>query len=102
VFFEEWGMPHISDLNKDGKDELLVEFPGMHLELANVVLVSYTEEKRLETATVVTDKLSKGRHMYANFDRDSNAMRINIGFVDETDSSTHGHHYEDKELIKLR
>lgn len=95
--FEEWGIPYVHDLDGDNLEELIVEFPGLHLSPPNVVLFTYSEAKHLETAWVVTEKLTNGRRVYATLSRDANPWLIHIG---DEDGGAYKYGYEDKKLIR--
>jgi len=109
--FEEWGIPYVHDLDGDNLEELIVEFPGLHLSPPNVALFTYSEGKHLETAWVVTEKLTNARHVYATLGRDANPWLIHIGDEDggaykygyrdrDEDGGAYKYGYRDKKLIR--
>jgi len=99
--FTEWGFPYVHDLDGDGAAELVVEFPGLHLSPPNVVLFSFSEERRLETAWVVTDKLAGGHRMFAALNRDAEPWRIRIGTEREGEAEyVHEYRYEGGTLVR--
>lgn len=96
-FFEEWGTPMVSDLDRDGNDELIVQFPGLHLSPPNVALFSL-HGNQLEMASV-TEQVSNGERMSTTLQQDTNPWRIRIG-VGEV--SVYEYIYEDKKLIRAQ
>ncbi|WP_248928462.1 hypothetical protein [Paenibacillus hamazuiensis] len=96
--FEEWGAPHITDLDGDGKDEMVVQFPGLHLYPPNVTIYAYGGS-RLEKGTVAVESVSAGNRVYAGAAQDTGAIRI--GVIGETEPATADYRYENKKLIRL-
>jgi hypothetical protein len=97
--FDEWGTPYVHDLDSDGNDELMIEFPGMHLHPPNVILFSITEKGRFASAAVVTDQLSNDRRVLAKLNRDSKPWLIH---VELEEGIAQYYRYKDKTLTEAK
>lgn len=100
VIFEAWGKPGFHDLDSDGIDEFVVEFPGLHLHPANVVLFSFPQGGQFASAEVVSDQLAGKGRIFATLGRNMQDTVIDIGFV-EDGVAAQRYRYENGTLVAL-
>jgi hypothetical protein len=100
-FFEEWGTPTLRDLDSDGQDEFIVEFPGLHMAFENIVFFSYQQEVGLISAMAVAPELPNSKFLFAKLDEVTDTPTINIGSVEEGSTGYH-YRYEVKQLVKIK
>lgn len=84
--FEEWGFPAFLDLDADGEDEFLIEFPGLHLQLPNVKVIALSPEQQLLAATVVPPLQSQEHQIFAYLNKKTSPPAICVGAVNQEKS----------------
>ncbi len=100
--FEDWGIPYVKDLDRDGMSEILVQFEGLHLNGPNVNVYSFSEDNGLERASVVTEKEAQGRRLAAQVNREPSVWTIEVGEEHESGFRSREYRYEQKKLRLIR
>jgi len=78
--FEEWGYPATADLDNDGAEELVIQFPGMHLSSPDVTVVRWQADA-ISTSGSIKDALGVPNVSQSTAQADPRVRRINVTAV---------------------
>lgn len=96
-FFDAWGEPDFIDLDGDGDDELIIEFPGLHLNWPDVVIVR-TEAERLEISWSVVHPAQRETGDYAILVKDKTPPRIRFSNIRSEEEPAYDYVYDQGSL----
>ncbi|MDF2670701.1 MAG: hypothetical protein K0R67_3007 [Paenibacillus sp.] len=96
--FQHWGEASILDLDHDGLEEMIIEFPGLHLAAPDLTIVRL-HKGTLEASSYIASSLGKGQGISANLIRDQLLPIISLSNEQEN-RSTLNYHY-DNGILKI-
>lgn len=94
--FDEWGVPHPTDMDSDGNKEVVIAFSGLHLHWPDVCIVRW-QKGGLEKSVMISDALGLSKFGEVKLFKTENAVLLKA----EDGGRTGFYRYEAEKLIKI-
>ncbi|WP_337101239.1 hypothetical protein [Paenibacillus sp. YIM B09110] len=78
--FEGWGAGNFMDLDADGMEEFIIEFPGLHMSWPDLTVIRAKDEG-LEISSSVVDAFGRKPGDFATLNKDQSPPRIRVGNI---------------------
>ncbi len=75
--FQHWGEASFVDLDLDGKEEFIIEFPGLHLALPDLTVIR-SQSGELEVSASVLETIRDGQGDYVTLNKSGTAPIIQL------------------------